>query len=66
MIIAAAPQSVFYRGGIGLDGVGYSIASVRSANACVTVSVGGSLGVFVCVGKSSVVSETSYDSVLWV
>ena len=46
--------------------MGYSIASVRSATACVTVSVGGSLGSFVCVGKSYVVSETIYDAVLWV
>ena len=55
----------FYtRCGIGLDGVGFCRASVRSAVALVTASAENRLGKFFWTGNSSVVSDTRFDAVL--
>ena len=52
------------RCGMGLDGVGFCRASVRSSAALVTASTGDGIGKFFCTGNSSVMSDTCYDAVL--
>ena len=50
--------------GMGLDGVGFCKASVRSAAAIVTVSAVKRLGDFFWTGKSSVLLDTRSDDLL--
>ena len=49
---------------MGLDGVGFCSASVRSAAVIVTAYAGDRLGNFFWAGNSSVVSDTRSDAVL--
>ena len=49
---------------MGMDGVGFCSASVRSAAALVTASAGDRLGRFFWDENSSVVSDTLSDAVL--
>ena len=68
MVLVARPCSIWtivalmplfflsYR--MGLDRAGFWRASVRSDTACVTASVGESLGGFFCAGKNSILLET--------
>ena len=51
---------------MGMDGVGFCRATGRSANTLVTTSVGERLGEFFWTGKSSVVSDTCSDAVLFI
>ena len=50
--------------GVGMDEAGLWRASVMTDAACVPVSSGGIIGNLFCSGKSSIVSETRYDTVL--
>ena len=49
---------------MGVDGVGFCSASVRSAAALSTASAGDRLGQFFWAGNSSVVLDTRSDAVL--
>ena len=49
---------------MGLDGVGFCRASVRSAATLVTTYAGDRLGKFFWTGNSSFVLDTRYDAVL--
>ena len=52
------------RCGMGMDGVGFCSASVRSADALVTASAGDRLGKFFWTENSSVVLDTRSNTVL--
>ena len=54
------------RCGMGMDGVGFCWASVSSAAALGTTFAGERLGKFFWTGKSSVVSDTCSDAVLFI